>query len=134
MAFEGLTRDIQSAPFFDAAARDILLVKRCDACGHVCNFEKYTCTVCCSGELSVTEAVGTGTIETWTATALSKDFTAVVAIVELDEGPWIIGRVSGLGSDELSHGMRVAVEFDRIGSGEPVPIFVRSPTERPTAG
>lgn len=48
-----------------------------------------------------------------------------LVLVELDEGPWILGRYVG-GRDALEIGANVTVRFERVAGGEPVPVFVSS--------
>ena len=99
-------RDEESAQFFDAAASGRLLLLKCANCGqhsapyglganHVC-----VCAKCHGSRLEGIDARGTGKLVSWIITHSKPDASGVteqnpVAMVELDEGPWLLGRFVG---------------------------------------
>ena len=126
-AFPAVLRDDASAGFFDAAARDELLVKRCTDCGTVVGPEVRTCPSCGGVDLAGHAAAGTATLVSWVVVhhppvpALADAVPYVSAIVELDEGPWLIVRLVDVGDPAV--GQELAVRFVRPEGSETLPVF-----------
>jgi uncharacterized protein len=126
-------RDDDSAPFFDATAEDRLLIRRCTSCGHALAPEARTCHRCGGAALAWVEATGEATVVTWTvahrrtaAVAGSGDQgPAVLALVELAEGPWLAAPLLDVDPATLAVGEAVVVAFVRPGGGEAIPAFRR---------
>jgi uncharacterized protein len=120
-----LRRDATNAAFFDAAARDELLIKECDYCGEALPPEATVCTRCARTELSWVPARGAATLVTWTEGHQAPDPTfatlvpCTVGVVELDEGPWLYGRITG----PPSAGMALHTVFVHPDNGESYPTF-----------
>src|SRR5438309_366133 len=93
MSLLPLQRDAWSAPFFDAAACGQLLILRCGNCGQFSSPQARHCAFCSSAELEWVPSSGRGEIVTWTIPHRRESGTTepayVVAIVQLEEGPWI---------------------------------------------
>ena len=121
-----MQRDSKSAEFFDAAARNELVIKKCGRCSQALPPEAAVCTTCGRAELSWAPAAGTGTLVTWTVVhrAPNAGFADLVpytvGIVELTEGPWLYARAE----IEPSAGMTLRAQFVHPESGESYPIFV----------
>lgn len=84
--------------FFNALLEGKLLGMKCRDCGAYTCPPKYTCNSCSSRNLEKVSLSGKGTIKTYTVTYVApmgyeKEVPYVVALVELEEGPWIIGRL-----------------------------------------
>ncbi|MFD4181728.1 Zn-ribbon domain-containing OB-fold protein [Rhodococcus sp. NPDC058514] len=107
-----------------------LMILRCEQCSTLLAPEAAACTSCGRNELERVRATGTGTVVSWTVVDCSSadlPLTLVpctLAIVELDEGPWIYTWIEG----ELSMqpGRSLRVEFREAESGERFPLFVIS--------
>jgi uncharacterized protein len=155
--------DSRSGPFFEAAARDVLLIKRCGECGSWLGPEATGCTGCGDARcgdagcgdagLRWEAASGLGTLVSWAVLPAAGDAVAgkdvapgkdvavgegvaassevavggnvaaggaVLALVELDEGPWLHSRLAG----EPAAGLRVAARFEHPAEGESYPVFV----------
>ncbi|MEV7970899.1 OB-fold domain-containing protein, partial [Sphaerisporangium sp. NPDC088356] len=122
-------RDAATAVFFDGTARGDLLIGRCGRCGGFSAPQERTCAHCGSPGPSLTPAAGTGTVISWSVVhGRSRDGEpgprTVVAIVELDEGPWLQAQVTGMEPEDVSAGSRVRAAFERPEDGEAVPVFV----------
>jgi uncharacterized protein len=121
-----IERDTKSAEFFDAAARDQLVIKNCDNCAQALSPEALVCTTCGRTELSWAPTEGTARLVTWTVVhrAPNKFYSDVVpytvGVVELTDGPWLYARVA---TDAPSAGMHLRVEFVHPDGGESYPIF-----------
>ncbi|MGH9027755.1 MAG: Zn-ribbon domain-containing OB-fold protein [Acidimicrobiia bacterium] len=103
--------DPVSTPYWEAAARGELLIQRCPACGHRQHYPRAVCTQC--GETPEWEqASGRGTVYTYTvvrqnyAKPFRDELPYVVAMIDLEEGPRVMGNVDGP-VDEVHIGMPV---------------------------
>lgn len=108
--------DPVTTTYWEATTRGELLYQECPACGHRQFYPRACCTSCLA-EPVWKQASGRGTVHTFSVirqnyAAPFKAWTPyVVAIVELDEGPRIMGNVVGCDVDDVSIGQRVVVEF-----------------------
>jgi uncharacterized OB-fold protein len=120
--------------FWEGAARNRLLVLRCDACGHFSHPAPDRCPVCLSPDLAPTRMSGRGTIFSFTIIrrafhpGFAADLPYVAALVELAEqaGLHLITNIVGGAAAGPRIGMEVAVEFEPYGD------FAR-PVFRPVA-
>ncbi len=134
-AFPAVARDSGSAAFFDAAARGELLVQRCTGCSTVLAPEARTCLSCGSADLEPAVVSGRGRLVTWVVVTqapvpvLAGAVPYVTAVVELDEGPWLIVRLVDADPAALAVDDLVQVDFVRSGggehTGEMLPVFRR---------
>ena len=126
MSLSILRRDAWSGPFFDAAARGRLVILRCEVCREWSAPQARRCAVCYSDDVEWVESSGRGVVVTWTTPHLrSADTTEaayVVAIVELDEGPWI--HAHGSPTLALYAGQPVSIGFSAVEGGEPLPVLI----------
>jgi len=116
--------DPRSAPFFAAAARDELLIKRCGGCARWLGPEAAGCPGCGADDPAWAAASGRGTLVSFAV--LPGDPPSVLALVELDEGPWLhTGLVAGPAADSAAAvaGMRVRARFEHPADGESYPLF-----------
>ena len=86
-----MLRDDDSVEFFDGTARGELMIKQCEACGHYLRPDAMACSKCHGSELSWTKSSGRGSLVSWIV--VHGPTSAVVGLVELDEGPWLHGRL-----------------------------------------
>ena len=131
-ALPAVVRDDASAPFFDAAARGELLVKRGPS-GTVLAPEARTDPTTGSSDLQPCVAAGDGTLVSWAVVhraplaVLAASVPYVSAIVELAEGPWLMVRLLVDDPARLRVGDPVRVRYLRSGDGEEegevVPVF-----------
>jgi uncharacterized OB-fold protein len=123
-AFPAVGRDSASTAFFDAAARGELLVQQCGTCATVLPPEARTCHACGSAELGPTVVSGLGSLVSWAVVrqapipALAGAVPYVTAVVELNEGPWLMVRLIDVDPEALTAGDRVRADFVRSGTGE----------------
>jgi uncharacterized protein len=124
-------RDAASAEFFDAAAEGRLLVRRCTGCGAWYPPQQRRCPD--GGDVAWAAASGRATLVSWAAEpvrdawrelAAAGGERCVVALVELEEGPWLHSAMPGVDPAVLRTGLPLTVRFPRIGEGEPVPVFL----------
>ena len=72
--------------------------QKCKDCGNYTCPPKMTCDYCGSRNIKLVEMSGKGRISTFTTIYVTssdyeKEAPYIVVMVELDEGPWIIGRL-----------------------------------------
>ena len=117
-----IARDDASAEFFDGTARGELMVKQCDACGHHLRPDAISCSKCYANELSWVVATGRGSLVSWIVVHGSEREPPIVALVELEEGPWLHARLVDVDSSALSVGVPLVVDFEPAGE-EQIPVF-----------
>ncbi len=85
----------------EALKEDRLLGLKCQSCGAITVPPKMVCQGCAGSELDITELKGTGKIRTFTtvfvaAEGREDEVPYIIVLVELDEGPWIMGNLDGI--------------------------------------
>lgn len=125
-AFPAVERDEASEPFFAAAARGQLLVRRCPSDGVMLGPQARTCPDCGGAELEWAAASGRGALVSWAVVhqvpvpALAAAVPYLTAVVELAEGPWLMARLVDADDRDLRAGLPVAARFlPSGGDGEP---------------
>jgi uncharacterized OB-fold protein len=122
-------RDAGSGPFYDAAAAGRLAVRRCPTCGRWYPPQQVACADGTDAEW--VDASGAATLVTWGIDAAppldpalaAADGSAVLALVELSEGPWMYAAIVGADPAALHEGDALTVRFVRPGDGEAIPVF-----------
>jgi uncharacterized OB-fold protein len=121
--------DGRSDAFFDGAAADRLMIKRCDACARSAAPDADECVGCGGEELGWAEATGQATLVSW-AIAHARPGQdgaapppAVLALVELREGPWLHARLDGVARGDLRVGLPLRAHFEHPGQGESYVVF-----------
>jgi hypothetical protein len=117
-----------SAPYWEAATRGELVVQECPKCGHRQFYPRAVCTDCAATSEWLT-CSGRGTVHTFTvirqnhAKPFKEELPYVVAMVELDEGPRLMGNVTGVEPDDVRIGLPVEVYFVAADEGVAVPFW-----------
>lgn len=118
MALAAVVRDEFSAPFFDAAARGVLMLRYSPSSGEWSEPSAVLCAVTQADDLEWREASGTGTIVSWTVKpgrSRDGDVTpdVTIALVETTEGPWLSMWLAEADPAALVVGAPVRIGFDR---------------------
>jgi uncharacterized OB-fold protein len=107
------------AEFYEHAARTGQLhLQRCDDCGRWRHPPRIRCAACGSDAWSWQPVAGTGRLFTWTVThravdpAFAEELPYVIAVVELDEGPRVVGNVSDIAPADLRLDLPMRVVLD----------------------
>jgi hypothetical protein len=125
--------DVETQPFWDAAAEGRLLIKHCNACDRAFFYPRDHCPRCWSTDTGWREAAGTGTVYTFTVIhqndlpPFRDRVPYVVAIVELDEGVRMTTNLEGVEPGSVACGMAVRVSFrqeQRDEGSVHLPVFV----------
>jgi uncharacterized OB-fold protein len=105
-----------NAEFYGFLARGELRVQRCGVCGVWRHPPRHRCAACGSLDASWEPASGRGRLFSWTVTHRPVDPAFeppyVVAVLELEEGPRLVGNVRGLEPTELALDLPMVVEIE----------------------
>ncbi|MFQ5996757.1 MAG: Zn-ribbon domain-containing OB-fold protein [Dehalococcoidales bacterium] len=87
--------------FNEGLKENKLLGLKCQECGTVTVPPKMVCRKCASPNMEVIELKGSGKIQTFTICNVAPEgredeVPYVILLVELDEGPWIMGNLTGI--------------------------------------
>jgi len=85
----------------EALKQNRLLGLKCRACGAITVPPKMVCRQCTDSELDVIELKGRGKIRTFTTVNVTSEgredeVPYTIVMVELDEGPWLMGNLEGI--------------------------------------
>ena len=91
----------------EALKANKLLGLKCLDCGAITTPPKMVCGTCGSLNLDIIELAGNGKIETFTTIFVvpegrEAESPYVLVMVGLDEGPWIMGNLTGIQPDSAS--------------------------------
>ncbi len=82
----------------EALKKNKLLGLKCNSCAAITVPPKMVCRKCASPDMDIVELSGKGKIETFTtvyvaAEGREDEAPYIIVLVELDEGPWIMGNL-----------------------------------------
>ena len=120
-----VTDDRDTAGFFAAAGRGVLVIRRCNSCEAAIHLPVPRCPHCQSDDGRWEPAGATGTLYSWTVAdhqvhpAFPVPYTII--LVELDDLPGVrvCGRLDG--APDIRVGQPVRVRFDPVGEGAGLP-------------
>lgn len=115
--------NVESKPFWDAAAEGRFLIKRCTACGKAHWYPRAICPHCFSGETVWEQSPGEGVIYTYSVLYRSPSGPYAIGYVTLDEGPAVLTNFVDCDLGALAIGQKVKVRFQPTEGGPPVPVF-----------
>jgi len=124
----------ESERYWDAAADGRLLLRECADCGLVYHYPRALCPDCLSDDVSWIEAAGRGTVYSYTVSRQIAEWPdealpAIIAYVELQEGPRMMTCLVDCEPDDISVGADVAVRFVDSAERDDVAIPVFALTE-----
>jgi len=117
-----------SATFWSAAAEGRLLIQHCPECGNRQFYPRAMCIVC-GRDTEWEQATGRGTVYTFTvirqngSEPFRSELPYVVAMIALEEGPRMMGNVTGCPIDAVSIGMPVQAYIAVAEPGTGVPFW-----------
>ena len=118
-----------TAPYWQAAANNQLLIQKCLDCGELQFYPRGVCKSCLSSSLSWQQASGQGTVYTFTVNyraphpGFVDDIPFVTAIVELSEGVRMMTNIVECDPEQVTIGMPVRVVFDKVTDEIALPKF-----------
>ncbi|MFC2000351.1 Zn-ribbon domain-containing OB-fold protein [Chloroflexota bacterium] len=126
--------DDWSVPLFDGAKRHKLMSLRCKDCGTYLGIpvqfaSRLVCDDCWSSELEWVEASGRGEVYSFVVVhqivdpAFAHDIPYNVAIIQLEEGGWMVSSLVGCSNADIEVGMPVEAVFEDITDNVALPKF-----------
>lgn len=120
--------NLETKPFWDAAAEGRLVLPRCEACETVIWYPRTLCPACGAAAISWIDAAGTGTVYSFTVVHKGQGpyrdaAPYVVAYVELDEGPRMMTNIVDCDPAAVRIGMAVTVVFHPTDKETAIPRF-----------
>jgi len=124
----------ESEGYWEAAADGRLLLRECTDCGLVYHYPRALCPDCLSDDVSWIKAAGRGTVYSYTVSRQIAEWPdealpAIIAYVELQEGPRMMTCLVDCEPDDISVGADVAVRFVDSAERDDVAIPVFALTE-----
>ena len=113
----------ENKPYFDAAAEGKLLIKKCASCGEFHHYPRALCPHCFSDRTEWRDAMGTGTIYTYSVLHRGVPVPYCIAYVTLDEGVKMMTNIVDCDLDTIRIGQKVKVVFRKTEGGASVPMF-----------
>ena len=92
---------LTSKEYSEALKGNKLLGLKCKDCGTITVPPKIVCRKCASPNMEIIELKGKGKIQTFTTVNVAPEGREdecpyIIVLVELDEGPWIMGNLTGI--------------------------------------
>jgi uncharacterized protein len=124
-----VTSDQATAVFFAGTAAGEFRLRHCTGCGGCSAPQAGQCEHCGSTALDWRPAAGGAAVISWAVTHSKpaedgSTHTTVLAIAQLDEGPWWWSQIVDADPAAITVGTRLTIGFERGGPGfEAVPVF-----------
>jgi uncharacterized OB-fold protein len=117
-------------PFWDSLQKDqVLMIQKCDKCGHMQFPPSPVCTNCLSSDVSWVPCSGKATL--WSKVRLHKkylepypDVPYSVALAKLEEGPIVTGRITNENMEKTPIGAPVKINYVKTVDGTVLVEFV----------
>ena len=109
-----------NAEFYAHCAAGELRFQRCTACATWRHPPRAMCASCGSSQWEWALASGHGRVYSWTIThrpldpGFADELPYAVLVVEMEEGPRVVGNLRGIAPSELTIGLEVDVEFEPV--------------------
>jgi len=108
----------------EALKENKLLGLKCQQCGTVTVPPKMACRKCASPNMEIVELTAKGKIQTYTTCNVAPEgredeIPYVILLVELDEGPWVMGNLTGI--DPATATMELIGKRVKIGDNKVFP-------------
>lgn len=116
-----------SRPHWDGCRNGVLRVQRCKSCRALVFIPQPICTACQGDTLEWIDSSGRGTVYSYTIVHRPPrpefEVPYVVAIVELEEGWYMLTNLVGCELSAVSVGMAVRVSFRAMSEEISLPVF-----------
>ena len=115
--------------FWEGCRHHELRLQRCRGCGTIRHHPRPMCPNCTSLEYEWMRASGRGTVYTFTIVhgptlpVFQAGAPYNVAVIQLDEGPYLVSNVIDCPVDQLCIGLRVVVSFEDVSEVLTLPRF-----------
>ncbi len=115
--------------FWEGTAAGELRVQTCHACGALRHPPGPSCPDCLALDRGHRVVSGRGTVFSYVVhrhpPVPGKELPVLIALVELEEGPRMLGELVGVADDEVEIGMDVRVDFHRVDDDLTLPTWRR---------
>ena len=93
--------------YHGALKQQKLMGLKCKSCGTITVPPKLVCRSCAGPHLEIVELKGAGNIQTFTTCNVASEgredeVPYTILLVELDEGPWLMGRLIGVDPEKVT--------------------------------
>ncbi len=112
----------ETKPFWDAAAKGQLMIKKCLACGELHYYPRSICPFCHSDRTEWQAASGKGTVYSYSVMVRAPEPYAL-AYVTLEEGPRMMTNIVDCNFDDIKIGKPVKLVWKSSEGGPAVPMF-----------
>jgi uncharacterized protein len=125
----------ETQPYWDGLNERRLLLQRCADCGKIRHYPRPVCDACWSMNVEWVQAIGHGTVHSWTVThyafhpGLKGDVPYLLLTVDLPEGVRMNAQARGIDVASLRVGLPVVVRFDTVKEGLTLPVFEAAASE-----
>jgi uncharacterized protein len=118
----------ETRPYWEAARKHELLIRRCRACGLHYFYPRDFCPECFSVDVEWVKASGRGIIYSFTichrpSPGFERDVPYNLVLIELEEGARMMSTVVDCPDNDLKIGMAVEVVFDDVTAEVTLPRF-----------
>lgn len=113
---------VETKPFWEAAARGVLLFGHCPSCDEKHYYPRARCPYCFSDQVKWLAASGEGKIYSYSVVRRA-DPPYVSAYVTLAEGVTVFTNIVNCDVDRLSIGQSVILDFETCSDGQAVAVF-----------
>ncbi len=121
--------DELSAPFFEGAKQERLMIQKCGHCDTHQVPGRYVCDACFSDRLDWVPASGKGTVFSFVIMhqryhpGFASETPYNIAIIELEEGPRLVTNLLNVANEAIYVGMPVRVTFEHVNKEIALPKF-----------
>ena len=119
-----------SQAFWDGTAAGELRIQKCNACGALRFPPGPACPECHALDRGWVPAAGTGTVFSYVVhrhpPVPGKELPIVIALIDLDEGVRMVGKVVDVSDEEIEIGMPLRVDFNRVDDELTLPVWRRA--------
>lgn len=121
--------DPVTKPYWESLKAHAMRVQWCGECGRWVFYPRAVCPHCGGVSLEWRAVSGRGTLYSFTVVhraptaELQAEAPYVVGLIDLEEGVRMMGRLGGVGLDEVRIGMVVRVEYHDVTSEVTLPTF-----------
>ena len=125
----------ETQPYWDGLNERRLLLQRCADCGKIRHYPRPVCDACWSMNVEWVQAIGHGTVHSWTVThyafhpGLKGDVPYLLLTVDLPEGVRMNAQARGIDVASLRVGLPVVVRFETVKEGLTLPVFEAAASE-----
>ena len=113
----------ENRPFLEAAQKDELVIKYCNACNQPHYYPRTICPHCGSNDTSWVKSAGLGEIYSYTVMRRGVEVPFAMAYIRLQEGISMLTHLTNCDFDSIRIGQKVRVVFQETRDGQKTHLF-----------